>query len=82
MSEIRKKFKSEVMTTFFHKISAKCTNFEISSLGRELQVWSIGLRSFFMKSRSWSRYEILTRSRSRRLRSRFPTTSQLLAHRI
>jgi len=33
MSEIWKKFNSEVMTTFFTKQSAKCTNFEIPSLG-------------------------------------------------
>ena len=67
---------SEVMTTFFTKISAKCTKFEVSSLGLELQVSGLGVfdevsvsvSEFSMKSRS--RLEILTRSRSRRLRSR------------
>jgi len=58
---------SEVMTTFFWKISAKCTNSEVSSLSLVLQVSSVGV---LMKFRS--RLEILTRSRSqsRRLRSR------------
>jgi len=31
------------MTTFLKKMSAECTNFEISSLGLELQVSSLGL---------------------------------------
>jgi len=53
--------------TFFWKISAKCTKFEVSSLGLELQVSSLGV---LMTSRSHSCLEILTRSRSRRLRSR------------
>jgi len=44
--EIRKKFNLEVMTTFFQEISAKCTNFEVSSLGLEFQVSSLGLRIF------------------------------------
>ena len=48
----------------FWKISAKCTNFEVSSLGLELQVSSL-VSEFLMKSRS--RLEILTRSRSRKL---------------
>jgi len=43
MPEIGKKFKSEVMTTFF---SAIFTNFEVSSLGLELQVSRLGLRVF------------------------------------
>jgi len=34
------------MTTFFNKISEKCTNFEVSSLGLELQVSSLGPRVF------------------------------------
>ena len=34
------------MTTFFNKISEKCTNFEVSSLGLELQVSSLGLGVF------------------------------------
>jgi len=34
---------SEVMTTFFTKISAKCTKFEVSSLGLELQVSGLGV---------------------------------------
>jgi len=38
MPEIRKKFNAEVMTTFFWKISAKSTNFEVSSLGLEFQL--------------------------------------------
>jgi len=46
MPEIRKKLKSKVMTTFFNKISEKCTNFEVSSLGLELQVSSLGLGVF------------------------------------
>ena len=67
MPEIWKKFRSEVMTTFFQKISAECTNFEVSSLGVELQV---SVSEFLMKSRS--RLEILTRSRSRSRRLRSP----------
>ena len=38
-----KKFYSEVITTFFKNISAKCTNFEVSSLGLEFQVSSLGV---------------------------------------
>jgi len=34
------------MTTFFSKIPAKCTHFEVSSLGLELQVSSLGLGVF------------------------------------
>jgi len=41
MPEIWKKFKSEVMT--FKKISAKCTNFEVSSLALELQVSNLAV---------------------------------------
>jgi len=37
---------SEVMTKFLWKVSAKCTNFEVSSLGLELQVSSLGLGVF------------------------------------
>ena len=32
-----------MITTFFKKISAKCTNFEVSILGLELQVSNLGL---------------------------------------
>jgi len=35
-----------VITTFFEKNSGKCANFEVSSLGLELQVSSLGLRVF------------------------------------
>ena len=31
------------MRTFFKRISANCTNFEVSSLGLELQVSSLGV---------------------------------------
>jgi len=51
-----KKFKSEVMTTFFFN-SAKCTNFEVLVSNFKSRV-----SRFLMKSRS--RLEILTRSRS------------------
>ena len=43
MPEIRKKLYLEVMATFFFYISAKSTNFEVSSLGVEFQVSSIGI---------------------------------------
>jgi len=48
MPEIWKKIKSELITTFFKKLSAKCTNFEVSSLGLgpEHQVSSLGLGVF------------------------------------
>jgi len=57
------------MTTFF-KISAKCTNFEVSSVGREFKVSGLGLGIF--DEVSTLGLEVLTRSRSwsRRLRSR------------
>jgi len=38
-----KKIDAEVITTFFKKNSAKCTNFQVSSLGLELPVWSLGV---------------------------------------
>ena len=68
-----KKFKWEVMTTFKKRISAKCTNFEVSRL--ELLV-----SKFLMKPRSRPRLEILTRSRSRsrRLRSQLHECLQIL----
>jgi len=44
--KFEKKLKSEVMTTFFQNISAKRTNFEVSSLGLELQISSLGLGVF------------------------------------
>jgi len=53
------------MTTFKIKFLAKCTNFEVSNLGLELQVSSLGLEVFddvSVSSRSFTR--------SRRLRSR------------
>jgi len=34
------------MMTFFTRISTKCTNFEVSTLGLELQVSSLGLGVF------------------------------------
>jgi len=46
MPEIRKNLTWEVVTTFFWKISAKSTNFEVSSLGLEFQVSSLGLGIF------------------------------------
>jgi len=51
MPEIKKKFKLEVVTTFFGKISAKCINFEVLSLSLEVQV---SVTKFLMKSRSQS----------------------------
>jgi len=64
MPEIKKKLFQKCERHFF-LISAKSTNFDVSSLGLELRV-----SGFLIKSRS--RLEILTksRSRSRRLRSR------------
>jgi len=46
--KFEKNFKSEMMTTFF-LISAKCTNFEVSSLGIDLeaQVLSLGVMDGF-----------------------------------
>jgi len=41
--EIWKKFNLEVMTTNFLINLAKCTNFEVSSLGLELQVPNLGI---------------------------------------
>ena len=60
MPEIWKKLKSEVMTTLFNKISAKCTNFEVSVSNFKSRVL---VSDFLIKSRS--RLEFLTRSRSR-----------------
>jgi len=61
---------SEVMTTFFWKISAKCTNFEVPSLGLELQVSSLGVfdevsvssRNFNQVSVSFSKVTVSTSS--------------------
>jgi len=65
MPEIWTKFKSEVMTRFFNKMSAKCTNCEVSV---SVLNFKSRISEFLMKSRS--RLEILTKSQSRRLRSR------------
>jgi len=46
MPKIRKKFNLEVVTTFFSKISAKFTNFEVWSLSLEFHVSSLGLAIF------------------------------------
>jgi len=67
MPEIGKKFDSEVITTFSRKKSAKCTNFEVSVSNFKSRV-SVSVSEFLIKPRS--RHEILTRSRSQRLRSR------------
>ena len=59
MPEI-KKCKSEVMTTFF--FLEKCTNFDISSLGLELQVSILGLGVFdevSVSSRNFNQVSVL-----------------------
>ena len=46
MPEIQKNVNLEKATTFFWKISAKCTNLEVMSLGFKVQVSTIGIRIF------------------------------------
>ena len=50
------------MTTFFQKLSAKCTNFEVSSLALELKVSSLGLGVFdevSVSSRNFNQVSVL-----------------------
>jgi len=76
MLEICKKFKSKVMTTFLKKRRQNTQIFKSRvSVSNFKSHVSVLVSEFLMKSRS--RFKFLTRSRSRRLRSRLHNWSRI-----